>query len=146
MIQQTLQKNSSVSSFLTAENIEKDGPSFETSKETADSVITKLQGYKESYNNMVNADAVSSYAQRAGLEGKYLDLYNKILSAHSASDSSESNKFTASIDSTVSKLTAAKEAMDFLSSHQDSWNLKDGKIAFTSEEVYKEFTEIESKF
>ncbi len=139
-------KNSSVSSFLTAENIEKDGPSFETSKATADSVITKLQGYKESYNNMVNADAVSSYAQRAGLEGKYLGLYNKILSAHSAYDSSESNKFTASIDSTVSKLTAAKEAMDFLSSHQDSWNLKDGKIAFTSEEVYKEFTEIESKF
>lgn len=138
-------KSCSAKSFLTSDNIEKDGPSFETSKETADSVITKLQAYKESYNNMVNADAVSSYAQRAGLEGKYLDLYNKILSAHSASDSSESNKFTASIDSTVSKLTVAKEAMDFLSSHQDSWNLKDGKIAFTTEEVYKEFTEIESK-
>ena len=71
-------KNSSVSSFLTAENIEKDGPSFETSKATADSVITKLQAYKESYNNMVNADAVSSYAQRAGLEGKYLDLYAEL--------------------------------------------------------------------
>ncbi len=138
-------KSCSAKSFLTSDNIEKDGPAFKTSKSTADSVIAKLQEEKEAYTSMVNADAVNSYAERSKLEGKYLELYNKILSDHTAADTSENNKFIASIDSTVSKLTVAKEAMDFLSSHQDSWNLKDGKIAFTTEEVYKEFTEIESK-
>lgn len=138
-------KSSSPSSYLSAENVEKDGPKFETSKASADSAIAKLQEEKEAYTAMVNADAVKSYAQRAGLEGKYLELYNKILSNHTSEDASENNKFTASIDSATAKLTTANEAMDFLNEHQDSWSLKDGKITFTSEELYNEYSQIVSK-
>lgn len=138
-------KSCSAKSFLTSDNIEKDGPAFETSKSTADSVIAKLQEEKEAYTSMVNADAVNSYAERSKLEGKYLELYNKILSDHTAADTSENNKFIASIDSATAKLTASKDAMNFLGEHKDEWSLKDGKLTFINENLYSEYSAIAAK-
>lgn len=138
-------KSAAPSSYLAADNIEKDGPEFETSKKSADDIIAKLQEEKESYTEMLNADAVSSYAERMGLEGKYLDLYNQILSDHTNTDTSENNKFITSIDTATTKLTAAKDAMNFLSEHKDAWSLKDEKITFTDESLYTEYSNIIAK-
>lgn len=138
-------KSAAPSSYLAADNIEKDGPEFETSKKSADEIIAKLQEEKESYTEMLNADAVNSYAERLGLEGKYLELYNQILSDHTNTDTSVNNKFITSIDSATTKLTAAKNAMNFLSENKDAWSLKDEKITFTDEKLYNEYSDIIAK-
>ena len=138
-------KNADPSSYLAADNIEKDGPEFENSKKSADDIIAKLQEEKGSYTEMLNADAVNSYAERLGLEGKYLELYNQILSDHANTDTSANNKFITSIDTATTKLTAAKDAMNFLSENKDAWSLKDEKITFTDEKLYNEYSDIIAK-
>ncbi len=132
------------STFLSPNNIEQDGPAFDNSRKTAEELITRLETDKEKYTEMVTANAVDSYSQRAGLEGKYKEMYDTILSAHKTSGE-DPDQFVSSIDSNLSDLAVLNDIFDFLGENKDNWYLEDGKIIFRTEELYNNYADLTGK-
>lgn len=88
---------------------------------------------------MITDEAVDSYAARAGLDGRYREMYGIILSAHSSAAAAQENTFTDSIDATVANLNAVSDVFDFLSQNSENWYLQDGKLTFRTEALYNNY-------
>ncbi len=129
----------SFGTFLSAENLQSDGPEFKQSQAKVDELITRLQTDKEEYTAMMTDEAVDSYAARAGLDGRYREMYGIILSAHSSAAAAQENTFTDSIDATVANLNAVSDVFDFLSQNSENWYLQDGKLTFRTEALYNDY-------
>ncbi len=131
----------SFTTFLSGDNLESDGPDFEQSYEKIDELIARLQTDKEEYTAMLTEDSVSAYAESAGLEGKYLEMYNTILSAYSY-DETQEDVFTESINSTMETLNALIDIFDFLTQNSDDWYIEDGTLIFSSDTLYNSYNEL----
>lgn len=125
--------------FLSPGNLTDDGPAFENSKDKANELITRLETDKKNYLEMTGSSAIESYAERAGLSGKYKEMYNNILSAHKAIGESGSDDLTTAIDSTVTRLTTINDVFDFLEENQNDWYINDEKLTFRTESLYSEY-------
>lgn len=128
--------------FLSPENMENDGPAFETSKETANELITRLETDKENYEQMLTAEAIDSYAQRAGLSGKYKEMYDEITSANKTTGEADESEFTSSIDTTIAQLAGINDVFDFLEENQNNWYMQDGKLTFRTETLYNDYNSL----
>lgn len=132
----------SLATFLSADNLEDDGPEFKESKATVSELISRLETDKEKYLSITADDSVESYAKSEQLDGKYYEMYTTIMSAQKTSEEADSDKFTSSADSIITKLKAVDSAFDFLSANSDNWYIADGKLTFKTEALYNDYAEL----
>lgn len=133
-----------LTTILTADNYKQDGKDFIETKNYISTTRDQLETYKTEYKDFFTEDKVMSYINDKNLDSYYTDLYKQELVGDIESDN-ETEVVESAINDVIGILDIYEEVINFLVDNQNSWNVQDDTIEFTSESLQNQYNSLIDK-
>ena len=133
-----------LTTILTADNYKQDGKDFVETKNYIYTTRDQLETYKTEYKDFFTEDKVMSYINDKNLDSYYTDLYKQELVGDIESDN-ETELVESAINDVIGILDIYEEVINFLVDNQNSWNVQDDTIEFTSESLQNQYNSLIDK-
>ena len=133
-----------LTTILTADNYKQDGKDFIETKNYISTTRDQLETYKTEYKDFFTEDKVMSYINDKNLDSYYTDLYKQELVGDIESDN-ETELVESAINDVIGILDIYEEVINFLVDNQNSWNVQDDTIEFTSESLQNQYNSLIDK-
>lgn len=133
-----------LTTILTADNYKQDGKDFIETKNYISTTRDQLETYKTEYKDFFTEDKVMSYINDKNLDSYYTDLYKQELLGDIESDN-ETEVVESAINDVIGILDIYEEVINFLVDNQNSWNVQDDTIEFTSESLQNQYNSLIDK-
>lgn len=133
-----------LTTILTADNYKQDGKDFVETKNYISTTRDQLETYKTEYKDFFTEDKVMSYINDKNLDRYYTDLYKQELVGDIESDN-ETEVVESAINDVIGILDIYEEVINFLVDNQNSWNVQDDTIEFTSESLQNQYNSLIDK-
>ena len=133
-----------LTTILTANNYKQDGKDFVETKNYISTTRDQLETYKTEYKDFFTEDKVMSYINDKNLDSYYTDLYKQELVGDIESDN-ETEVVESAINDVIGILDIYEEVINFLVDNQNSWNVQDDTIEFTSESLQNQYNSLIDK-
>lgn len=133
-----------LTTILTADNYKQDGKDFVETKNYISTTRDQLETYKTEYKDFFTEDKVMSYINDKNLDSYYTDLYKQELVGDIESDN-ETEVVESAINDVIGILDIYEEVINFLVDNQNSWNVQDDTIEFTSESLQNQYNSLIDK-
>lgn len=133
-----------LTTILTADNYKQDGKDFIETKNYISTTREQLETYKTEYKDFFTEDKVMSYINDKNLDSYYTDLYKQELVGDIESDN-ETEVVESAINDVIGILDIYEEVINFLVDNQNSWNVQDDTIEFTSESLQNQYNSLIDK-
>lgn len=133
-----------LTTILTADNYKQDGKDFVETKNYISTTRDQLETYKTEYKDFFTEDKVMSYINDKNLDSYYTDLYKQELVGDIESDN-ETEVVESAINDVIGILDIYEEVINFLVDNQNSWNVQDDTIDFTSESLQNQYNSLIDK-
>lgn len=133
-----------LTTILTADNYKQDGKDFVETKNYISTTRDQLETYKTEYKDFFTEDKVMSYINDKNLDSYYTDLYKQELVGDIESDN-ETGLVESAINDVIGILDIYEEVINFLVDNQNSWNVQDDTIEFTSESLQNQYNSLIDK-
>ena len=133
-----------LTTILTADNYKQDGKDFVETKNYISTTRDQLETYKTEYKDFFTEDKVMSYINDKNLDSYYTDLYKQELIGDIESDN-ETELVESAINDVIGILDIYEEVINFLVDNQNSWNVQDDTIEFTSESLQNQYNSLIDK-
>ena len=130
--------------ILTVDNYLEDGKDFVETKNYISTTRDQLETYKTEYKDFFTEDKVMSYINDKNLDSYYTDLYKQELVGDIESDN-ETELVESAINDVIGILDIYEEVINFLVDNQNSWNVQDDTIEFTSESLQNQYNSLIDK-
>ena len=130
-----------LTTILTADNYKQDGKDFVETKNYISTTRDQLETYKTEYKDFFTEDKVMSYINDKNLDSYYTDLYKQELVGDIESDN-ETGLVESAINDVIGILDIYEEVINFLVDNQNSWNVQDDTIEFTSESLQNQYNSL----
>lgn len=133
-----------LTTILTADNYKQDGKDFVETKNYISTTRDQLETYKTEYKDFFTEDKVMSYINDKNLDSYYTDLYKQELVGDIESDN-ETGLVESAVNDVIGILDIYEEVINFLVDNQNSWNVQDDTIEFTSESLQNQYNSLIDK-
>ena len=133
-----------LTTILTADNYKQDGKDFVETKNYISTTRDQLETYKTEYKDFFTEDKVMSYINDKNLDSYYTDLYKQELVGDIESDN-ETEVVESAVNDVIGILDTYEEVINFLVDNQNSWNVQDDTIEFTSESLQNQYNSLIDK-
>lgn len=133
-----------LTTILTADNYKQDGKDFVETKNYISITRDQLETYKTEYKDFFTEDKVMSYINDKNLDSYYTDLYKQELVGDIESDN-ETEVVESAVNDVIGILDIYEEVINFLVDNQNSWNVQDDTIEFTSESLQNQYNSLIDK-
>ena len=133
-----------LTTILTADNYKQDGKDFVETKNYISTTRDQLETYKTEYKDFFTEDKVMSYINDKNLDSYYTDLYKQELVGDIESDN-ETEVVESAVNDVIGILDIYEEVINFLVDNQNSWNVQDDIIEFTSESLQNQYNSLIDK-
>lgn len=133
-----------LTTILTADNYKQDGKDFVETKNYISTTRDQLETYKTEYKDFFTEDKVMSYINDKNLDSYYTDLYKQELVGDIESDN-ETEVVESAVNDVIGILDIYEEVINFLVDNQNSWNVQDDTIEFTSESLQNQYNSLIDK-
>ena len=133
-----------LTTILTADNYKQDGKDFIETKNYISTTRDQLETYKTEYKDFFTEDKVMSYINDKNLDSYYTDLYKQELVGDIESDN-ETEVVESAVNDVIGILDIYEEVINFLVDNQNSWNVQDDTIEFTSESLQNQYNSLIDK-
>ena len=133
-----------LTTILTADNYKQDGKDFVETKNYISTTRDQLETYKTEYKDFFTEEKVMSYINDKNLDSYYTDLYKQELVGDIESDN-ETEVVESAINDVIGILDIYEEVINFLVDNQNSWNVQDDTIEFTSEGLQNQYNSLIDK-
>ena len=133
-----------LTTILTADNYKQDGKDFVETKNYISTTRDQLETYKTEYKDFFTEDKVMSYINDKNLDSYCTDLYKQELVGDIESDN-ETELVESAIKDVIGILDIYEEVINFLVDNQNSWNVQDDTIEFTSESLQNQYNSLIDK-
>ena len=137
-------KDEKIKSILSADNYQKDGPDFNSTKKY-------LQNTKADFNTKINSltsktseEEIMQKIEDKKLDKYYVDLYKELMLSESAdTDFKKSLESLKELSETINNILDTEEAViDLLISEKGKWTIEEGKIVFQSTDALNRYNEL----
>lgn len=125
---------------LTAENYEADGPNFVKTKQILTDLQNQLTDAKKAMGTLASKDGMMSYLKNME-DSYYIDLYKEIIGAEEMSEE-DIKDMEVSVDDVWNLIQSELSVLDFLAENKGSWEVQDGTIAFSSDELTNQYNQL----
>ena len=130
-----------MTTILTAENYENDGPEFTETKKYITETKKKLEELKSTYAGFYTEEKAMSYIQDKGLDEYYTEYYrNQIVGDIESLEGVDIVQ--SSIDELISVLDTAEEIINFLIKNEGKWQIEDENIVFDNDSLENEYEDL----
>lgn len=133
-----------LTTILTADNYKQDGKDFVETKNYISTTRDQLETYKTEYKDFFTEEKVMSYINDKNLDSYYTDLYKQELVGDIESDN-ETEVVESAVNDVIGILDIYEEVINFLVDNQNSWNVQDDTIEFTSEGLQNQYNSLIDK-
>lgn len=133
-----------LTTILTADNYKQDGKDFIETKNYISTTRDQLETYKTEYKDFFTEEKVMSYINDKNLDSYYTDLYKQELVGDIESDN-ETEVVESAVNDVIGILDIYEEVINFLVDNQNSWNVQDDTIEFTSESLQNQYNSLIDK-
>lgn len=131
--------NGELSTMLTSNNYQEDGPEFTKTKEYISSTTQRLEEMKQEYEEYMSTEKVMSYIEKENVDEYYVELYKTIMGESSYEE------ISSSIDELIDVLNKSNDIIDFLIENKGSWEIQDDMIVFSTNEQIEEYNNLISQ-
>ncbi len=131
--------NGELSTMLTSNNYQEDGPEFTKTKEYISSTTQRLEEMKKEYEEYMSTEKVMSYIEKENVDEYYVELYKTIMGESSYEE------ISSSIDQLIDVLNKSNNIIDFLIENKGSWEIQDDMIVFSTNEQIEEYNNLISQ-
>lgn len=128
--------NGELSTMLTSNNYQEDGPEFTKTKEYISSTTQRLEEMKKEYEEYMSTEKVMSYIEKENVDEYYVELYKTIMGESSYEE------ISSSIDQLIDVLNKSNNIIDFLIESKGSWEIQDDMIVFSTNEQIEEYNNL----
>lgn len=128
--------NGELSTMLTSNNYQEDGPEFTKTKEYISSTTQRLEEMKQEYEEYMSTEKVMSYIEKENVDEYYVELYKTIMGESSYEE------ISSSIDELIDVLNKSNDIIDFLIENKGSWEIQDDMIVFSTNEQIEEYNNL----
>ena len=128
--------NGELSTMLTSNNYQEDGPEFTNTKEYISSTTQRLEEMKQEYEEYMSTEKVMSYIEKENVDEYYVELYKTIMGESSYEE------ISSSIDQLIDVLNKSNNIIDFLIENKGSWEIQDDMIVFSTNEQIEEYNNL----
>ena len=128
--------NGELSTMLTSNNYQEDGPEFTNTKEYISSTTQRLEEMKKEYEEYMSTEKVMSYIEKENVDEYYVELYKTIMGESSYEE------ISSSIDELIDVLNKSNNIIDFLIENKGSWEIQDDMIVFSTNEQIEEYNNL----
>ena len=128
--------NGELSTMLTSNNYQEDGPEFTNTKEYISSTTQRLEEMKQEYEEYMSTEKVMSYIEKENVDEYYVELYKTIMGESSYEE------ISSSIDELIDVLNKSNDIIDFLIENKGSWEIQDDMIVFSTNEQIEEYNNL----
>ncbi len=128
--------NGELSTMLTSNNYQEDGPEFTKTKEYISSTTQRLEEMKKEYEEYMSTEKVMSYIEKENVDEYYVELYKTIMGESSYEE------ISSSIDQLIDVLNKSNNIIDFLIENKGSWEIQDDMIVFSTNEQIEEYNNL----
>lgn len=125
-----------LSTMLTSNNYQEDGPEFTNTKEYISSTTQRLEEMKQEYEEYMSTEKVMSYIEKENVDEYYVELYKTIMGESSYEE------ISSSIDELIDVLNKSNNIIDFLIENKGSWEIQDDMIVFSTNEQIEEYNNL----
>ena len=134
-----LVKDEHIGNMLTVENYEEDGPEFTNTKAYLDTTIQRLEEMKTDYAEYMAEEKIMSYIEKENVDEYYQELYKTVMGE------SQYEEISTSLDELISVLNKSNDIINFLKENGDSWEIQNGMIVFSTNELINEYNSLVDK-
>ena len=126
--------------ILTAENYHEDGPDFVKTTLWVKQTREKVEEAKNKYVEDMTEEHVMSYINGKTSDEYYIDLYRQLTLGDGDNTQNEAiAEVEESLNSIINVLNVQEKIINFLKENKENWQIEDGTIAFTTEELTNEY-------
>ena len=130
-----------MTTILTAENYEDDGPEFTETKKYITETKNKLDELKNIYAEFYTEEKAMSYIQDKGLDEYYTEYYrNQIVG--DIEEVEGIDIVQSSIDELIDVLDKSEEIINFLIKNEGKWQIEDENIVFDNDSLENEYEDL----
>lgn len=127
-----------ITQVLTAQNYQEDGKDFVNSKAYLETAINTLKEAKTAYLNDYEDDVILSYIEDEDVDSYYVEFYCQLVAMNILSEE-EKDLLDQDLEATIVILQKCDAILDFLIENKDGWEVIDGSIYFTTDELANEY-------
>lgn len=132
--------------IMTTNNYKNDGPDFIETKEYLTNEKNQIKEYKDIVYGYFEEEKIMSYINDKGLDSYYMDLYKQLaLEDREQLEQEDKNKIDESIDLIYNIIDVGNETIDFLIQNKGKWEVQGEEIAFETDELSTQYTNIINK-
>lgn len=142
-----IMENKKLINMLSAENYQKDGPDFNTSKKYLSDTKTELNKDLDRLTAMTSSEEIMKNIEDKHLDTYYNDLYKELMLNGIAEKDFESAKgYLETASKRVNNLLNVEEAViNLLITNKGKWKIQDDKIVFDEVNTLNQYNELINK-
>ena len=133
--------------MLTADNYQKDGPDFKTSKEFLTNTKKTLSEGLTKLSNMTSTETIMKNIEDRKLDKYYNDLYKELmLNGIAEKDFETAKQYLQTAGNQMNNLLNVEEqVIDLLIANKGKWKIENGKIVFQETATLNKYNELCNK-
>ncbi|MCI9585464.1 MAG: hypothetical protein HFH45_02360 [Bacilli bacterium] len=140
-------EDKTIINMLTADNYQKDGPDFKTSKEFLTNTKKTLSEGLTKLSNMTSTETVMKNIEDKKLDKYYNDLYKELmLNGIAEKDFETAKQYLQTAGNQMNNLLNVEEqVIDLLIANKGKWKIENGKIVFQETATLNKYNELCNK-
>ena len=142
----TLINDETLVNAVSVENIKEDGPDFTNTKKKLSESKTSLDTILTNFSNYLTEEVALSYIKDVELDEYYTDIYKQYaLGDNLAEMKSARDEIITSLNDVKALIENEEETVDFLIKNKGSWEIENDQLAFYSESLSNQYSDIVAK-
>lgn len=140
-------EDKTIINMLTADNYQKDGPDFKTSKEFLTNTKKTLSEGLTKLSNMTSTETIMKNIEDKKLDKYYNDLYKELmLNGIAEKDFETAKQYLQTAGNQMNNLLNVEEqVIDLLIANKGKWKIENGKIVFQETATLNKYNELVQK-
>lgn len=140
-------EDKTIINMLTADNYQKDGPDFKTSKEFLTNTKKTLSEGLTKLSNMTSTETIMKNIEDRKLDKYYNDLYKELmLNGIAEKDFETAKQYLQTAGNQMNNLLNVEEqVIDLLIANKGKWKIENGKIVFQETATLNKYNELCNK-
>ncbi len=140
-------EDKTIINMLTADNYQKDGPDFKTSKEFLTNTKKTLSEGLTKLSNMTSTETIMKNIEDKKLDKYYNDLYKELmLNGIAEKDFETAKQYLQTAGNQMNNLLNVEEqVIDLLIANKGKWKIENGKIVFQETATLNKYNELCNK-
>lgn len=137
-------KDKKMTTILSADNYQKDGPEFVTTRKYLTSTKSNFNQIVDKLKKMTTEEEIMKNIEGKGLDQYYIDLYKDLMLGETTKkDFKLSQKNLEKLSKSINGiLDTEQEVIDLLINEKGKWNIKDDKIVFDNTDTLTKYNEL----